>query len=510
MIPRPCFAGLLAVVSIPFAARADDGPKPPAAAAPADPIHFRPAAGNFADPIPFFWKGEYHVFYLRGDTPKVPWEHIASKDLRTWRELPTALVSDGAADGPDGLHMFTGSVVEREGVFHLFYTGWNPANPRGREFVMHATSPDLVKWTKHPEHKFGPDGMIYAAPKDRDFRDPFVVWDEEEKRWWMLLCARSAKDNRPVTGFYTSSDLVRWEPREPLCDGYKNTPECPDLFRVGDLWYLIVSPSENVTTYRRAKAPSGPWSAAPGVALDTPVFYAAKRQFDGRRHVLTGWLRDLEGGSDVGNFRWGGTQSLPREVFAGPKGELLTRPAPEVREPYSEVALDLAAKPKPTTLDAEGHPAKSPGPWRYEGASLAAESDGLTRARFDVPADYHLDMTVKLAGPNVRFALALRQQEARDNHYRLEVRPAKGEATLAGPNSDYVRPVPFADGEDVRIEAFVQGPVIECFINGAHAFSGRAYERKSGPLDLLVMGGKAEVRKMVVKVAPKTKGAGRK
>jgi sucrose-6-phosphate hydrolase SacC (GH32 family) len=232
------------------------------------------------------------------------------------------------------------------------------------------------------------------------------------------------------------------------------------------------------------------------------VFYAAKRQFDGKRHVLTGWLRDLEGGSDVGNFRWGGTQSLPREVFAGPDGALHTRPVPEVREPYSRTVLELANRPTPTTLDAAGKPAKSPEPWRYEGRSLVAESDGLTRARFDVPADYHLDLTVRLSGPDARFALALRQQEARDNHYRLEVRPAKGEATLAGPNSDYVRPVTFAPGEDVRIEAFVQGSIIECFINDSHAFSGRAYQRTSGPLDLLVMGGKAEIRTMVVKVVP--------
>lgn len=465
------------------------------------PVHFRPAKGNFADPIPFFWKGTYHVFYLRGDVPKVPWEHVASKDLVTWEERPTALVSDGKDDGPDGEHMFTGSVVEHDGTFHIFYTGWNPRNPKGREFVMHATSPDLVTWTKHPGHAFAPDGAIYARKQDSDFRDPFVFRDDPGGRWRMLLCTRAAADNRPVTGVYSSADLVTWRPEPPLCDGYKGTPECPDLFRLGERLYLIVSPSENVTTYRTADRMAGPWSPAPGTALDTPIFYAAKSQFDGRRQVLTGWLRDLEGGRDGGKFRWGGTQSIPRELFAGPAGDLLSRPVPEARAAYAKTVVDLADKPKVTTLTPEGKPSTSTGPWRYEGGRLVAEEDGLTRARLEVPADYHLSLIVGLTGPGATFALALRQQQERDSHYRLEVRPSKGEATLAGPNSDYPRPVAFADGEDVRIEAFVQGPIVECFVNGGHAFSGRAYGKPDGALDLLVTGGKAEVRELIVRVA---------
>lgn len=469
--------------------------------APPSPVHFRPARGNFADPIPFFWKGTYHVFYLRGDTGKVPWEHIASEDLVHWRELPTALVSDGQDDGPDGEHMFTGSVIESDGTFHLYYTGWNPRNPKGREFVMHATSPDLARWTKHPEHAFAPDGVIYAKKQDSDFRDPFVYRDEASGRWAMLLCTRSARDNRPVTGLYTSADLVRWTAEEPLCDGYKLPPECPDLFRIGERRYLIVSPSENVTTYRASTGPRGDWSAAPGAPLETPIFYAAKRQFDGRRHVLTGWLRDLEGGRDTGNFRWGGTQSIPREVFAGPDGALLTRPVPEARAPYTRAVVDLAKAPEVVHLDASGKPSGDTKAWRYENGHLVAESPGLTRARLDVPADYHLSLKVRLTGPEARFALAIRQQAERDSHYRLEVRPSKREATLAGPNSDYVRPVPFSPGREVAIEAFLDGTLLECFIDGAYAFSGRAYEKSSGPLDLLVMGGKAEITELIVRTA---------
>ena len=73
--------------------------------------------------------------------------------------------------------MFTGSVVEGLGRFHIFYTGDNGANPRGTEFIMHATSPDLIHWTKHPEDMIAPDGIHYKNARSRDFRDPYVFWN---------------------------------------------------------------------------------------------------------------------------------------------------------------------------------------------------------------------------------------------------------------------------------------------------------------------------------------------
>jgi hypothetical protein len=56
----------------------------------ASPIHYRPPGpGRLADTIPFYWNGEYHIFYLRA-VGKVPWEHIVSRDLLHWKALPAA------------------------------------------------------------------------------------------------------------------------------------------------------------------------------------------------------------------------------------------------------------------------------------------------------------------------------------------------------------------------------------------------------------------------------------
>ena len=140
-----------------------------------------------------------------------------------------------ADDGPDGENMFTGCVIENAGVFHIYYTGWNPRNPQGREWIMHATSTDLVKWTKHP-NTAPADGIHYF---NRDFRDPYVFWNDQDKAWWMILNTTDAKTDVAGVGLIRSEDLVHWKQMPPLVlepqlpKGDAGTPECVDLFHSG-------------------------------------------------------------------------------------------------------------------------------------------------------------------------------------------------------------------------------------------------------------------------------------
>ena len=70
-------------------------------------LHFFPKEGRLGDTIPFYWNGEYHVFYLLWDLkPACSWEHIVSTNLIHWEERPTMLKSDpNDPTGPDGFHM---------------------------------------------------------------------------------------------------------------------------------------------------------------------------------------------------------------------------------------------------------------------------------------------------------------------------------------------------------------------------------------------------------------------
>ena len=450
----------------------------PAAAAPAlppppyaSPIHFRPAAGALADTIPLFFQNQYQVFYLHA-IDGTPWEHIVSSDLVNWKALPTALTRNpDDPNGPDGGNMFTGSVIEHQGMFHIFYTGHNPNNPDGMEQVCHATSNDGVTWTKHPEHVFGADGVHYQAKSD--FRDPYVFWSEQEGCFWMLLCAREAGTGKPVQGVARSQDLVTWEQIDPLVFDPPlagGTPECPDVFKSGGTWYLLHSPSAGTTDVRWAKDLRGPWLRPDPFMIDTSILYAAKRMTDGKRHVLTGWIRDLEGYRDGGGGKWGGTQCLPREAYEGPGGQLYFRPAAEVIAVFSNVfhKTRMTVRPEaPVVMDAPEH--------------------------------YMLDCRVRLEA-NAEFTVALRRQADGAGAYRLTVRPGKSEAEIAGPGFSSKRTCIVDAAQPVKIQAFLQGTILECFINDRYAFSWRAYDLPQGKLGLSVTGGAAEVTSLQIRL----------
>jgi len=428
------------------------------------PINYRPPAGNFGDPIPFFWKGQYHVFYLRGGQPRCTWEHIVSTDLIHWRELPAALKPSGPPDGFDGGNMATGSVIEKDGIFHIFYCGQNLKNPRGYESVLHATSPDLIHWTKHPEDRIDPDGIHYSNKPVRDFRDSYVFWQPEERQYWMVVVADALKSPTPLKNsglaLLVSSDLKKWRQLDPL-DGPRQ--DCPDLFKIGDTWYLLGADS-----YMWSKNRRGPFFAPPiDNHIDSPCVRAAKRMFDGKRHVWVGWIWEHDPPCDAGGGTWGGTQCLPREIYSGSGGQLYCRPVAEVPAQFTKTVVDLPASP------------------------------GLPRA-IEVPDNYMLDCKLRLDSRSI-FTLTMRHSTAPESGYQLILRPSLHEAELASAAFSQPRHIEMDTTRPVRIQAFVQGTIIEVFINDQFALTCRAYDYASGIVGFSVSGGGARLLGLQVK-----------
>ena len=225
-------------------------------------MHWRPRGRFIGDMIPFFWEGKYHLFYLpRAEGHRHPWGHIVSSDLVHWEELPDAL-QPGPPGAPDAVGCWTGSVIEHQGTFHIFYTGWNPES-RYPQTICHATSQDLINWEKDLENPIlVPDERWYER---QDFRDPFVLYNPDAGEFWMLICARDRRvpfARRGCIAVAASPDLERWEIRQPLWSGSVCwAAECPDMFRLDKRWYLVYS--HGTTRYRLAESPTGPWLAAP-------------------------------------------------------------------------------------------------------------------------------------------------------------------------------------------------------------------------------------------------------
>lgn len=186
---------------------------------------------------------------------------------------------------------------------------------------MHATSADRQTWTKVPEDTFfSPDGYS----KD-DFRDPEVFWVEEDQCYWLLIAARSDVKGG-VVARYTSTDLKTWEFQGDLyapMDQYML--ECPDLFRMGDTYYLTYS-WDCVTYYAMASSMLGPFKAPADNVLDGTgfVFYAAKTaEMDGARY-LCGWIGRAGLTGDSGIYQWAGNV-LNHQLVQQPDGTLGVR-----------------------------------------------------------------------------------------------------------------------------------------------------------------------------------------
>jgi beta-fructofuranosidase len=268
-----------------------------------DVLFFKPRGAWCADVIPYFHDGTYHLFYLRSHRDRegfgegTPWGHVTTTDFVHFEALPDALLP-GTRDEQD-LWPFTGSVIERHGTFHIFYTGHNPhfdGTGRPVQGIMHATSPDLVHWMKD-------DGFpLFVADTGRyepdDWRDPFVFWNQEAGEYWMLIAARhnsGPRHRRGLMGLASSIDLYTWTIREPFWDpGAFHTHECPDLFEANGRWYLWFSTTtlddRVATQYRSAPSLAGPWRVEGDGSLDGFAWYAAKTASDGKRRFAFGWL----------------------------------------------------------------------------------------------------------------------------------------------------------------------------------------------------------------------------
>lgn len=463
-------------------------------------IHFKPKTG-MGDVLPFYWNGQYHVFYQTGPPAgikHVSWGHAVTKDFVNWKVLPYAILAGKNYDVPDGHGAYSGSVMEHDGTFHAYYTGHNPHNLKGGpEVTLHAVSKDLINWKKLDE-EIVPDGKHYLSIKQRTpkqqkeawpetnpnrerFRDPKVIWNPEEKLWWMVLSARDAKTKGFVQGLLTSKDLKTWKCEPPL----KNLPssDCPDVFKIGDWWYCVAN-----NTYHRAKNARGPYERCGNGVLDTGMVFVPQRMFDGKRHIIAGHFASFKGKKDNGQV-WGADgMCLSREIYAGKDGCLYMRPLKEIIDAFKTTAVDLKKKPK---LEV------SKGSWKYKGKTLVGTPN--SHCSLDVPPNFLLQCKVKL-DPNADLTVGFREQPGKDKApYQLHIRPKSQVCETEVPKQKKPRKCILDVSKPITIQVFFLGNAIECFVDNKYAFSTRGYDFTKGRLSFDVTNGKAEIQSLKVK-----------
>lgn len=260
------------------------------------------------DPMPYYEDGVFHIFYLEdlrdGKVGYHPWTLYETSNFYEYENRGEVIPYANSIEEQD-IALGTGSVIKDEsGLYHAFYTGHNDTY-QPKEAVMHATSNDMINWTKIPGDTF------YAADtysKD-DFRDPYVLYVEEEKQYWMLVATR--QDNEGIIAKYTSEDLKTWKDAGVFFKndmGTDSNLECPSLLQYHGKWYLSFSDQwpQRQFHYRVSNTVNGPFEVPEQDVVDGNGFYAGRLESDGENLYVFGWNGTKNQHLDSEEYAWAG------------------------------------------------------------------------------------------------------------------------------------------------------------------------------------------------------------
>ena len=259
--------------------------------------YYNPAIGRCGDPMPFYDQKaqDFKVLYLQEYDNNGPCYHpfwgISTKDGASYQSLGEVLPTGRTVAEADAA-LGTGCAVYNEAdcLYYIYYTGHT-----SEEVILRATSPDFKTWTKDQNWVLRGTDYGYSAT---DFRDP-QVFKAEDGLWHMVIVS-----NLKFAEF-KSEDLKTWEHAGQFNMIWDRMLECPDIFRMGDYWYMVYSEGYRASWSRKVKYMKGTsWDALkacfndPGAnwpqdgkegVLDSRAFYAGKTASNGTDRYIWGW-----------------------------------------------------------------------------------------------------------------------------------------------------------------------------------------------------------------------------
>lgn len=297
--------------------------------------HFRPPANWTNDPNgALFYRGWHHLFYqLNPSAPRAGnqhWGHARSRDLVNWEHLPIALwpltdrgeravFSGGATLGPDGRP-------------RLFYT--SIGHPSPEQWIALPLDEELLRWER-PALNPVVAIDVHRGLNVAQWRDPFLF---REGRHTFMVCGGNINGGRGGGGsvqLYRASnpELTRWDFLGVVFqyrDRQIYNVECPNLFRLGGKWILLMSPQQPCEYFIGELDLEKPrFVPETHGVLDAGNAYASNISNDDRgRTILWLWGR-----TNMPPERgWNGVMVLPRILSLDGEGFLRQQPAPEFEQ----------------------------------------------------------------------------------------------------------------------------------------------------------------------------------
>ena len=297
----------------------------------AQDIYYKPQSGYVGDPMPFYdpVAKDFKILYLQDYRPNPvgtyhPIWAVSTTDAASYTSLGEIIPCGGINEQDAALG--TGSTIynEADKLYYTFFTGHKYQLNAGdsREMVMMATSPDFKNWTK--SRTFYLKGADYGYEM-HDFRDPFVFRGDDNLYHMLVACKKSGKG---VLAEWTSADLKAWEHKGVFMQCmWDRFYECPDVFKMGDWWYLVYSELHDALrrvqyfkgrTLDELKActqnDAGLWPDSHEGFLDGRGLYAAKTASDGTNRYIWGWCATRSGKDNTKALEWAGNLVVHRLI----------------------------------------------------------------------------------------------------------------------------------------------------------------------------------------------------
>lgn len=302
-------------------------------------FHVTGGTGWINDPNGFScYKGEYHLFFqyhpYTNQWGPMHWGHVKTHDFVRWERLPVALAPDMEYD-KDGC--FSGSAVETpDGKHLLMYTGvrniiTETGEKEDRQIQCIAMG-DGVNYDKVVENPVLTGADLPEGSSIKDFRDPKIWYEPEEKAYYSVIGNRPADGSGAIL-LYRSEDGVHWNfvgTLDECRNEYGRMWECPDFFPLDGENVLLVSPQEMKQMGLEFHVGNGTvclmgdydkethkFDRKRVHAIDYGLDFYAPQTLetpDGRR-IMIAWMQNwATAHSQPEKIRWFGEMTLPREL----------------------------------------------------------------------------------------------------------------------------------------------------------------------------------------------------
>ena len=479
--------------------------------------YYTPSIGRVGDPMPFYDQqaGEFKVLYLQEFEENMPYRFhpiwgVATKDGCNYRSMGEVLPF-GDNDYQQDAALGTGCCYysEKDALYYIYYTGHN-GNCKYREAVLRATSKDFKTWTKDELWAINGPDYGYSA---NDFRDP-QIFVADDNLYHMVIATYPVTGGDPVFAEFKSSDLKAWEHVGRFKMIWDRMLECPDIFKMGNYWYLVYSESVRTSWSRKVKymvaptydelkncfndGPRWPADGHEGV-LDSRAFYAGKTASNGTDRYIWGWCpyrygtdiheQNLNVGAGDGNEpAWSGALVCHR-IIQHADGTLTLGPVPAMAAKYSQVQ-DVRVMASHGSNAANGSAAGE--------TTLQGDNAYLLFTRLGTAN--HISLTVTTSNNWDKFGISFVRGTDPDFYYTMVVNPEdenhrkvnfeqegyQVKANEDGTKNDTIAAKGFVEGIDgywferpqdnvYHIDIYTDNSVMVMYINDVCAYTQRIY-----------------------------------